>query len=212
MTEAVFVAIVGVGGTLLGAVVGGTTDLLKVKKEDEARKSDRRWDERSKRYNELVTWVAATDHYLHDLYYSYGEYAQRGSLDPEGGWMVQTVKQQEYRRTFAPSDWDQLPRPLDETVMSSLRIVAPVQIRDLADKADKMARRMVDELRSLGLWSVTQKARGEAKDTENADAVIGGLYETWCEYSDDLLDALRQWFEPGSKEGRSVGRRSGRLI
>jgi hypothetical protein len=204
MDDAVDAAIIGALGV---AVCGGFSWLQSsqaAKHEDRrhreaADREDRR--DREERldarkvevYGALLSWLAAVDGQLRDLWASFIKWGRHGGIE---------AKQAEYRTTTPPDSWD-LPPRLDAALRAQLEVFAPAHIVKLALSLDFIAIRTADEARSLGRQAIRAADEGRKHEIPSAagrqaeeelsvaESVIGGIYKRWRLRHAVLLNAVR---------------------
>jgi uncharacterized membrane-anchored protein YhcB (DUF1043 family) len=94
------IALIGVGGTAVGAVISGWTSRSSATREDAGRREERQWSEKRAVYEELLRWIGNTAGLLDKIHYSYGQYREHGVPTP-GGPQVVAVKQAEQHHSPA---------------------------------------------------------------------------------------------------------------
>jgi hypothetical protein len=193
------IALIGVGGTALGALISGWTIRLSAAREDARRREERQWSEKRAVYEGLLQWIGTTDTRLHDIYYSYRQYREHGVKVPGVAGpipQVVAVKQAEYRDILPPDQWA-LPDPLQESTKIHLTIFASLEIMRVADVAERASVRMADEAMSAGRFAIEDATARE--DVGRADDVIDEFYRSWRAATNRLQNSIRNELAPGSE-------------
>jgi hypothetical protein len=190
------VALIGVGGTAIGALLSNWTTRMSVSREDARRRDDRQWSNTHDVYEGLLQWVGDTDEHVTDIHYAYTQYRSSGSIAPTGGEpIVSAVKQAEYRRIVPPDQWS-LPDRIPESTRVHLAIFGSPEAIGLSTDAERTSVRVADEAMSLGRAAI---GAGFDPDAVRADEVINGFYDSWLETTTRLKNQIRSELAPGSK-------------
>jgi hypothetical protein len=193
------IALIGVGGTAVGALISSWTSRLSAAREDARRREERQWSEKRAVYEGLLQWISTTDTRLHDIHYSYRQYREHGVMVPSVDTSIPeivAVKQAEYRDILPPDQWA-LPDLLQESTKIHLAIFASLAIMRDADVAERASIRVADEAMSAGRFAVEGAAARE--DAGRSDDVIDNSYRSWLAATNRLQNSIRNELAPGSE-------------
>jgi hypothetical protein len=200
-------AVIGVIGTLGGGALSMLGTSFTSRRDREAHKSDRLWENRRDAYFSVLQWVATVDKQLGDIIYTFNDYVEADFASPDDEWPRPILtKRSEYRTYIHPSRW-QLPMELNETTrVRVLALESSPRLLQAMDDAAQSSVSMADEARSLGVNTIKDRNRTE-ESVRYAREVLGRLFNTWSEQSRIVVALVRSELEIHDREAGGHGER-----
>jgi hypothetical protein len=188
------VALIGVAGTALGAIIAIFDHRISATRDEKDRRDERLANAKQRReerlsdakqivYQPLMLWIGKTDKTLDNVYYSVH------NMDRA----ISVVKQAEYREVTPPEEW-MIPAGLDENTKLQLQTLGSPEVTNVIKDAEFAATRLVDEARSLGLSTI--RSGGILSDQGVAHRVIAGWYKSWLIRANRVVNLIRADLDP----------------
>ena len=188
------VALIGVAGTALGALIAIVDHRVSAHHEDRQRREERLATAKQAMYQQVMLWVSNTDELLHNVFYSYGEYMTGTPVQGQQWPVILATKRSEYRTVTPPEKWA-VPAALDEITDVQLQALGSPDVTRTLHQAEFAATRVVDEAGSLGVSTILNSDR-TPEQVSFADNTIGGWYKSWLLLANRILNLIRADLDP----------------